>query len=76
MPTNSDPGPADQVAAWFMERKGYVDAQPQTVTQLAGQLCWYYSYDLVGEGMLELEVSWNERKQDWDTLVTTFNIYV
>lgn len=63
--------PHVQVANLFMERKGYPDIRPVEMEKLYGQPCWYFVYELP-EGVLELEVSWDKGRGEWDTLVTTF----
>lgn len=63
--------PQETAARVFMEHKGYPRARPFEVDKLEGQPCWYFYYDLP-EGRLELEVSWDERVQDWRLLVTGF----
>lgn len=65
--------PQERVAAMFMANKGYPNAQPVDVEKLDGQPVWYFSYDL-DEGLLEIEISWNERTQEWESLVTTFSV--
>lgn len=65
--------PQNEVAALFMERKGYAGCDPTSVTKLDGVPCWYFTYEL-DEGQLELEVSWNEAAREWGTLVTTFSV--
>jgi len=63
--------PQDTAARLFMDHKGYPDARPFEVDKLEDQLCWYFYYELP-EGVLELEVWWNERVQDWVCTVTSF----
>ena len=63
--------PQEQVAAQFMEHKGYGDVVPTDVEKLEHETCWYFSY-LLPEGRLELEVYWNGR--EWETLVTSFEL--
>lgn len=65
--------PQDEVAHDFMVRKGYRSIAPYDVQKLDGQPCWYFLYDLP-EGVLELEVFYDEDKQDWETMVTTFKL--
>lgn len=71
---NYTDSPQDQVAKLFMQHKGYHESvQPSEVEKIEGQNCWYYLYDLA-EGKLELEVSWDEPRQEWDTFVTNFQL--
>ena len=65
--------PQEQVARQYMERKGYRDIEPRDIEALDGQPCWYFLYALP-EGLLELEVSWDAERGEWDTLVTTFQL--
>lgn len=66
--------PHEQVAFWFMERKGYKNAKPVDIEALDdGTPCWYFLYELE-EGDLELEVFWDKDKQEWETTVTTFTL--
>jgi len=65
--------PQDVVASEFMKHKGYPDAHPYDVEKLDDQKCWYYLYSL-DEGMLELEVSWEEAT-GWETYVTSFGLH-
>lgn len=65
--------PQEQVAANYMARKGYEGYSAVDVTQLDGIPCWYFVYAL-DEGTLELEVFWDEKKQAWETTVTSFTL--
>lgn len=66
--------PHEQVAANYMARKGYKGYGPIDITALDGGIpCWYFLYQL-DEGLLELEVFWDERKEEWQTTVTSFTL--
>lgn len=65
--------PHDLVAEQFMQHKGYGSVEPFQTIKLDNQPCWYFYYALP-EGTLELEVSWNRSRQEWETLVTTFTL--
>lgn len=65
--------PHEQIAQQYMRHKGYVDIEPFSIEALDGQPCWYFTYQLP-EGTLELEVFWNGKSQEWETLVTTFTL--
>lgn len=62
--------PQAQIAQHFMRHKGE-DVAPYAMQKLEGQACWYFYYHLE-QGVLELEVSWDARREDWNTLVTAF----
>lgn len=68
-----DLAPEDQVAANYMAHKGYRGIEPVDVEKLFEQPCWYYYYELP-EGTLELEVFWNEKRRQWETMVTAFRL--
>lgn len=59
------------VAQEYMHRKGYEGVEPVRVTKLENDDCWYFEYELP-EGLLELEVAWDESEMEWDTTVTAF----
>ena len=71
MSSHTTTSPQDQVAALFMERKGYPEIKPQAV-EFVGDACWYYYYQLP-EGTVELEVAYNRRRSEWETMVTAFD---
>lgn len=60
----------DQVAQYFMERKGHGDLKPISKDKLEGFSCWYFVYRLPDQSVLELEVEW--RDGEWSTLVSSF----
>lgn len=64
--------PQEEVARQFMRHKGY-DIEPTDVEALDDIPCWYFMYNLP-EGVLELEVFWNNKVEDWETTVTTFTL--
>jgi hypothetical protein len=63
--------PQEQAAQQFMEHKGYGSIRPFEIEELDNQPCWYFLYALE-EGVLELEVYWDEDDEEWVTTVTTF----
>lgn len=65
--------PQGQVAQNYMIRKGYRGYYPIDIQELDGVPCWYFLYQL-DEGLLELEVFWNDKKQEWETMVTSFTL--
>lgn len=59
-------------AQQFMTHKGLSHLKPIDVEQLEDQPCWYFLYELP-EGVLELEVLYDERTNEWETTVSTFS---
>lgn len=64
--------PQGRAAQQFMEHKGLGHLTPFDVEKLKDVPCWYFYYRLA-EGMLELEVSWQEQT-GWQVIVTTFTL--
>lgn len=68
--------PEEQVAALFMAHKGYPGIEPYDIDEIVPApgkdvSCWYFLYELP-EGILELEVFWDEERMEWETTVSTF----
>lgn len=55
------------LAAWFMNRKGYPNAQPMAVERLVDLPCWYLEYELETLD-LELEIYYDPQ-HGWQTKV-------
>jgi hypothetical protein len=67
----SQPQPQLLLAQWYMAHKGYPDLDPYEVDKLDDQDCWYFYYQLP-EGILELEVYYDQADNDWQVAVTAF----
>lgn len=66
--------PFTLVAQEFMARKGYTDVYPVEVEPLDEDAnCQYFYYEL-DDSDLELEVSWDPKTGNWDTMVTAFKM--
>lgn len=60
-----------KVAQEYMAVKGYPDIRPLGIQQVEGDQCWYYYY-LLPEGLLELEVFYDDERQKYQRSVSTF----
>lgn len=66
--------PEAQIAQHYMRKtKGIAGAEPYDVDKIVGHACWYFYYRLP-QGILELEVLWDERTEDWAVTVTAFPV--
>ena len=63
--------PQELAARRYMERKGNPDARPYDQDKLEDLPCWYFYYHLP-DGDVELEVSFDAERQEWNTMVTHF----
>lgn len=64
--------PQEIAARLYMEAKGYLDARPFEQEKLEDQPCWYFYYDVPGEGEIELEIFFDRQLGEWSTTVTNF----
>lgn len=65
------PPPQERIARDFMTRKGFKWSTPIDVDKIEGRPIWYFRFN-VPDGIVELEVVYNARMQDWECSVSTF----
>lgn len=65
--------PQAQIAQHYMRVTKGLRVEPHAVEALDDQPCWYFYYNLP-RGELELEVFFNEDKDDWEVTVTCFPV--
>jgi hypothetical protein len=65
--------PQAMIAQHYMRETKGIRATPFDVEQLEGQPCWYFYYALP-QGVLELEVFFDEGRDDWNVTVTSFPV--
>ena len=63
--------PQETAALRYMQNKGYGNVRPYDQDKIDGVPCWYFYYRLP-EGDLELEVFFDEKRNDWVTTVSSF----
>lgn len=63
--------PQATVARQFMNHKG-LDVEPFEIERVEGQPLWYAYYKMP-EGVLELEIWYEAKTDEWDTQVTSFS---
>lgn len=64
--------PEARIAQHFMQHKG-ISVEPHEVDKLDDLPCWYFYYRMP-EGELELEVFYDQVREDWDVQVTSFPV--
>lgn len=70
----SDLPPQDRIAHFFMAGKGYPNIEPRDTIRVDDTYVWYFYYELP-EGILEVEVSWEE-DTEWEAHVASFVLNV